>query len=162
MAPVPLRSEHSDSDLVAPDGRVPQGDRKSFGLGGECAKPLGGRDPRYPAQELASHPALDLLRSARRNDKSCRRARLLTVEIPAPIDPGEAARERALREVGETMLMIESVIARVDRALATIQEESAPDRQALAGLLRAKRDMEGVRRRLHQDVYLYVDALPFD
>ena len=60
------------------------------------------------------------------------------------------------------MLMIEAAITRVERALAAIRREPAPDRQALAGLVKAKRDMEGVRRRLHQDVYLYVDALPFE
>ena len=88
--------------------------------------------------------------------------RLPTVEMPKPVDPEGAARERALQEVGETMLMIESAIARVDRALAAVRRESAPDRQALTGLVRAKRDLEGVRRRLHQDVYLYVDSLPFE
>jgi hypothetical protein len=82
--------------------------------------------------------------------------------MPAPLDLEAAAHERALQEVGETMLMIEAAIARVDRALAVIGRESAPDRQALTGLVKAKRDLQGVRRRLHQDVYLYVDALPFE
>jgi hypothetical protein len=50
----------------------------------------------------------------------------------------------------------------VDRALTALQQESEPDRQALVGLTKTKRDLEGVRRRLHQDVYLYVDALPFE
>ena len=84
------------------------------------------------------------------------------MEMPKPVDPEGAAHERALQEVGETMLMIEAAITRVERALAAIRREPAPDRQALAGLVKAKRDMEGVRRRLHQDVYLYVDALPLE
>jgi len=88
--------------------------------------------------------------------------RLPTVEMPKPVDPERAAHERALQEVGETMLMIEAAVTRVDRALMAVQRESAPDRQALVGLTKAKRDLEGVRRRLHQDVYLYVDALPFE
>ncbi len=60
------------------------------------------------------------------------------------------------------MLMIEAAVTRVDRALTALQQESEPDRQALVGLTKTKRDMEGVRRRLHQDVYLYVDALLFE
>ena len=84
------------------------------------------------------------------------------MEMPKPVDPEGAAHERALQEVGETMLMIEAAVTRVDRALTALQRESEPDRQALVGLTKAKRDLEGVRRRLHQDVYLYVDALPFE
>ena len=88
--------------------------------------------------------------------------RLGSVEMPAPVNSEEAAHERALQEVGETMLMIEAAITRVEKALSAVRLEAEPDRQALVGLTRAKRDLEGVRRKLHQDVYLYVDALPFD
>lgn len=88
--------------------------------------------------------------------------RLGSVEMPAPVNSEEAAHERALQEVGETMLMIEAAITRVDKALSAVRLEAEPDRQALVGLTKAKRDLEGVRRRLHQDVYLYVDALPFE
>ena len=88
--------------------------------------------------------------------------RLGSMEMPTPVNSEEAARERALQEVGETMLMIEAAVTRVDRALTALQRESEPDRQALVGLTKAKRDLEGVRRRLHQDVYLYVDALPLE
>ena len=45
--------------------------------------------------------------------------------MPKPVDPEGAAHERALQEVGETMLMIEAAITRVDRALAAIRRESA-------------------------------------
>lgn len=43
------------------------------------------------------------------------------MEMPKPVDPEVAAHERALREVGETMLMIEAAITRVDRALAVTE-----------------------------------------
>lgn len=82
--------------------------------------------------------------------------------MPAPVDPKAAAHERALQEVGGTMLMIEDAITRVDKALSALRVEAKPDRQALAGLTKARRDLEGVRRRLHQDVYLYVDGLPLE
>lgn len=49
----------------------------------------------------------------------------------------------------------------MDRALTALRREPAPDRQALVGLIGAKRDLEGVQQRLHQGVYPYVDALPF-
>ncbi|MHB1524865.1 MAG: hypothetical protein ACYCZN_01070 [Candidatus Dormibacteria bacterium] len=82
--------------------------------------------------------------------------------MPTPVDPEEAAQERALREVGGTMLMIEDAITRVNKALSALRGEAEPDQQALAGLTKARRDLEGVRRRLHQDVYLYVDGLPLE
>ncbi len=84
------------------------------------------------------------------------------MEMPAPVDPEEAAQERALREVGGTMLMIEDAITRVDKALLALRLEAEPDRQALVSLTKAKRDLEGLRRRLHQDVYLYADRLPLE
>ena len=91
-----------------------------------------------------------------------RTVRLPSVDMPAPVDPKAAAHERALQEVGETMLMIEAAVTRVDKALSALRLEAEPDRQALVGLTKAKRDLEGVRRRLHQDVYLYVDGLPLE
>ncbi len=64
------------------------------------------------------------------------------------MDPEGSAHERALREVGESMLMIEAAITRVERGLTALQREPTPDRRAVAGLTKAKRDMEGVRRKL--------------
>lgn len=65
-----------------------------------------------------------------------------------------------LREIGETMLMIEAAITGAQRAMEAIKREPEPDPQALASLAKATRELEGVRRKLHQDVYLYVDVLP--
>ena len=52
------------------------------------------------------------------------------VEMPTPPATDGASGKRVLREVGETMLMIEAAITRAQRA------------------------MEAVRRKLHQAVYL--------
>lgn len=84
------------------------------------------------------------------------------MEMPERLDSDGAARERVLREVGETMLMLEAAITRAQRAMDTIRREAAPDPQAIAGLTKAKRELEGVRRRLHQEVYLYADVLPLE
>lgn len=54
--------------------------------------------------------------------------------MPTPPATDGASGKRVLREVGETMLMIEAAITRAQRA------------------------MEAVRRKLHQAVYLYVDV----
>ncbi|HVB53476.1 MAG TPA: hypothetical protein VNF24_04710 [Candidatus Acidoferrales bacterium] len=82
------------------------------------------------------------------------------MEMPEGLDSDGAARERVLREVGETMLMIEAAITRARRAMDTIRREADPHAQALASLAKATRDLEGVRRRLHQEAYLHVDVLP--
>ena len=68
------------------------------------------------------------------------------MEMPTPVDPQEAAHERALQEVGETMLMIEAVISRVDKALSALRLEAEPDRQALVGLTKAKWSPAKVRQ----------------
>jgi hypothetical protein len=82
------------------------------------------------------------------------------VEVPESVDPAGAAHERALREVGETMLMIEAAITRAQQAIVAIREEGDSGSQAVASLTRATRDLEGVRRRLHQEAYLHADVLP--
>ena len=84
------------------------------------------------------------------------------MEMPAALDSNGASRERVLREVGETMLMIESSIARTRRAIDAVRSEPEPNLQALASLNRAKRDLESIRRRLHQETYLHVDLLPLE
>jgi len=58
------------------------------------------------------------------------------------------------------MLMIEAAISRAQQAMGSIQGEGDAHGQALASLARAKRDLEGVRRRLHQEAYLHADVLP--
>jgi len=88
--------------------------------------------------------------------------RLGPMEMPAALDSNGASRERVLREVGETMLMIESSIARTRRAIDAVRGEPEPNLQALASLNRAKRDLESIRRRLHQETYLHVDLLPLE
>jgi hypothetical protein len=54
--------------------------------------------------------------------------------MPTPPATDGASGKRVLREVGETMLMIE------------------------AAIIRAQRAMEAVRRKRHQAVYLYLDV----
>lgn len=80
-------------------------------------------------------------------------------QTPSQKGPG---RERVLREIGETMLMIEAAVARADRALKAIDREEALDPQHRAALVRARRDLETTRRRLHQEAYLYADLLPLE
>lgn len=82
--------------------------------------------------------------------------------MPSPIDDRGAARERALKQAGEVMLMIEAAIRRADQALEHLDAEVAPDAQVRAGLVRARRDLEGVRRRVHQEVYLHSDSFPYE
>jgi hypothetical protein len=84
------------------------------------------------------------------------------MEMPEGLDSDGAARERVLREVGETMLMIEAAIARAQRGMDTIRRDADPPAQALASLAKATRDLEGIRRRLHQEAYLHLDVLPFE
>jgi hypothetical protein len=84
----------------------------------------------------------------------------MPVEVPESVDAAGAERERVLREVGETMLMIEAAITRAQQGMAAIRGEGDLHSQAVASLARAARDLEGVRRRLHQEAYLHADVLP--
>ena len=57
--------------------------------------------------------------------------------------------------------MIEAAVRRTDQALDRLASEGGPEPQVRAGLTRARRDLEAVRHRVHQDVYLHSDTLPF-
>lgn len=82
--------------------------------------------------------------------------------MPTPIGDDDAARERSLKEAGEVMLMIEGAIRRTDQALDRLASEGGPAPRVRASLARARRDLEALRRRIHQEVYLHSDTLPFE
>ncbi|MGH7642543.1 MAG: hypothetical protein ACRENX_05940 [Candidatus Dormibacteria bacterium] len=84
------------------------------------------------------------------------------MEMPERLSDEEAGRELALREIGETMLMVEAAVSRADRALKVLDEQPGSDPQHRAALVRARRDLEATRRRLHQEAYLYADLLPLE
>ncbi|MGH7643576.1 MAG: hypothetical protein ACRENX_11325 [Candidatus Dormibacteria bacterium] len=84
------------------------------------------------------------------------------METPGQLSEAEASRELALREIGETMLMVEAAVSRADRALKVLDQQSGSDPQHHAALVRARRDLEATRRRLHQEAYLYADLLPLE
>lgn len=86
----------------------------------------------------------------------------LDMDAPRSTASEESVREAALREIGETMLMIEAAVSRADRALKVLAQQESGDPQHMAALSRARRDLEAARRRLHQEAYLYADLLPLE
>lgn len=71
---------------------------------------------------------------------------------PAALTPEQSAREAALREVGETLLNIETAIRRADRARREIARSgSEPD--FVLSLDAAIAGLETIRRTLHQETY---------
>ena len=86
----------------------------------------------------------------------------LGMDAPRSTTSEEAVREAALREIGETMLMIEAAVSRADRGLTVLAQQQSTDPQHTAALSRARRDLEAARRRLHQEAYLYADLLPLE
>jgi hypothetical protein len=76
---------------------------------------------------------------------------LLSAE-PATLSADQAARESALREVGETLLNIETAIRRADRARREIGRTGTEPNFVLA-LDAAIAALEETRRTLHQETY---------
>ena len=68
------------------------------------------------------------------------------------LTPEQASREAALREVGETLLNIESAIRRADRAKREIARMSDEPNFVIA-LDAAIASLETTRRVLHQETY---------
>ena len=71
---------------------------------------------------------------------------------PAALSPEQVAREAALREVGETLLNIETAIRRADRARREIARAGSEPNFVLA-LDAAIAALEATRRDLHQETY---------
>lgn len=82
--------------------------------------------------------------------------------MPQALSEQEASRERAMREVEATMLVIESAMKRADQALQVIDAEPGSEAQHRAALVHARRDLAALRRRLHQEAFLYSDLLPLE
>ncbi len=82
--------------------------------------------------------------------------------MPQALPALEASRERALREIEATRLEIEAMVRRVDRALSAVEAEPGAEPQHRAALARARRDLEDVKRRIHQDAFLHSDLLPLE
>ncbi|MCL4413541.1 MAG: hypothetical protein M1522_02140 [Actinobacteria bacterium] len=70
------------------------------------------------------------------------------------MEPLDLATDESVRHaVGESVLAIESAVARVERALTEVPAESESCADARRALERAKADLDHVRRRLQQDMY---------